>query len=370
MQALAKRLRAQRDRRGSLDFDIPEAVVLLDEDDPRRVRDVRRSRGLPEVKEAYRLVEDFMLAANEAVARFFKSRGLDTLWRVHEPPSLERLEEFAALAESFGLRMAAEEGRSPRKLRDFLEKLKGRPMERSLSFLLLRALKQAVYDVVNVGHFGLAAPEYLHFTSPIRRYPDLVVHRLLKLQLRAEGLPAGGVKQAAPPPREELQRWAADSSGYERRAMEAEREVVDMYRAFLMRDRVGDEYDGTVVGVTSFGIFVEIADPFVEGLVKADRLGEEPFEFDERTVRLVGRRSGRSFALGDEVRVRIENVSVPRRKIDLALVEHAESSPRATPPPQRRREPPRPQRRDQGAGGRPTKRGGDRERGRPGKRRR
>jgi ribonuclease R len=336
LQALSRKLRSLRHERGSLDFDLPEAVVILDEDDPRRVRDVRKSRSLPEVKEAYRVVEDCMLAANEAVARFFRARGLDTLWRIHDAPSLERLEEFAAIAESFGIAFQAEEGRSPRKLRDFLETLRGRPMERALSYLLLRALKQAVYDVVNVGHFGLAAPEYLHFTSPIRRYPDLVTHRLLKHQLHAEGLPAGASRNGPsaappPPPREELARQAAESSANERRAMEAEREVVDMYRAFLMRDRVGEEYDGTVAGVSSYGIFVEIADPFVEGLVKAERLGDDRFEYDEHTVRLVGRRSGRSFALGDEVRVRIENVSVQRRKIDLALVEHAATAPRPAP---------------------------------------
>lgn len=328
MQELAHRLRAVRDARGSLDFDIPEPVVVLDEDDPRLVRDVRRSRALPEVKEAYRLVEDFMLAANEAVARYFVERGLDTLWRIHAVPKEERLEEFAELAQSFGVVFSPEDGRSPRKVRDFLATIHGKPMERALSFLLLRSLKQAVYDVENVGHFGLAAPEYLHFTSPIRRYPDLVVHRLLKNQLRAEGLPAGGVRYVEPPPRDELERQAVESSSHERRAMEAEREVVDMYRTFLMRDRVGEEYDGTVTGVTSFGIFVEIVDPFVEGLVRMERLGQDAgdrFVFDERTVRLVGKQSGRSFALGDAVRVRIENVSVPRRKIDLALVAHTES---------------------------------------------
>jgi ribonuclease R len=251
-------------------------------------------------------------------------------------PKEERLVEFQALAESFGIPFTVEEGRSPKKLRDFLERLRGKPMERALSYLLLRSLKQAVYDVVNVGHFGLAAPDYLHFTSPIRRYPDLVVHRLLKNQLRAEGLPAGGASHAPdgrgePPRRQELSAWALESSMHERRAMEAEREVVDMYRAWLMRDRVGEEYDGLVVGVMGFGFFVEIAEPYVEGLVKVETLGDDQYELDESTLRLAGKKSGRSFALGDAVRVRIANVSVARRKVDLVLEEHAERAPRARP---------------------------------------
>ncbi len=344
MQTLSHKIRAVRHARGSLDFEIPEPNVILDEDDPTRVRDVKKSRSVPEIKEAYRIIEDFMLAANEAVARFFRERKLDTLWRVHDVPSDERLAEFASLAEGFGIQFTVEDGRAPKKLRAFLEQLKGRPMERALSFLLLRSLKQAVYDVVNVGHFGLAAPDYLHFTSPIRRYPDLIVHRLMKLQLRAEKLPSGNTVYTSPPPTKELQQWAVESSQHERRAMEAEREVVDMYRAFLMRDRVGEEFDGTIVGVAAFGFFVEIADPFVEGLVRGETLSATDFfEFDEQRVRLVGKRSGRSFALGDAVRVRIQNVSVARRKIDLVLEEHVETTPRREAPvrkPHARREPP------------------------------
>lgn len=321
MRDVAERLRKVRSRRGSLDFDLPEAKVLLDEDDPTRVRDVVQSRANPEVRKAYMLVEDFMLAANEAVARYFGSRGLDTIWRVHDVPSEERLEQFAEIANAFGLRFDPEEGRDPRKVRAFLETVRGRPVERSLSFLLLRALKQAAYDVVNVGHFGLGAKDYLHFTSPIRRYPDLVVHRLLKHALHQDGLAAGG-KPPSPPPRPELAQMAAEASANERRAMEAEREVVDMYRAFLMRDRVGEMYEGTIAGVAGFGLFVQIESPFIEGLIRTDTLGDDSYELDEQSLRLVGRRTGRAFALGDTVRVTVENVSVQRRKIDLVLEEH------------------------------------------------
>jgi ribonuclease R len=339
MQELAGRLRALRAKRGSLDFDLPEAKVLLDEDDPTRVRDVVQSRANPEVKGAYQLVEDFMLAANEAVARHFRERRIDTLWRVHDVPAEERLEQFAEIANAFGLKFDPDDGKDPRKLRELLDKVRGKPMERAINFLLLRALKQAVYDVVNVGHFGLGAPDYVHFTSPIRRYPDLIVHRLLKVSLHGDGLAAGG-KPTPPPPRPELQLMAHESSQAERRAMEAEREVVDMYRAHLMRDRVGEEFDGTISAVAAFGFFVQIESPFVEGLVKLDSLQDDRYEFVEEQLKLFGRSSGRSFALGDKVRVRIENVSVQRRQIDLVLEEHvARAEPFSRGKPERRTEP-------------------------------
>jgi ribonuclease R len=337
MAALSRRLRKLRSQRGSLDFELPEAKVILDEDDPRRVRDVVQARADPEVKGAYQLVEDFMLAANEAVARHFRERGRDTLWRVHDVPSEERLTAFAQLAESFGIRFDPDDGKDPKKVREFLEKLRGRPMEQALNFMVLRALRQAVYDVVNVGHFGLAARDYLHFTSPIRRYPDLIVHRLLKHLLHADGLPAGG-PPPEPPTRPELAAMANESSSAERRAMEAEREVVDLYRAHFMRDKIGEEFDGIVTGVAAFGLFVQVQVPFVEGLIRAESLGDDRYDLDEESMRLVGRRTGRAFSLGDRVRVAIENVSVQRRKIDLGLVDHhpREAAPR--PAPSRRRE--------------------------------
>jgi len=192
-------------------------------------------------------------------------------------------------------------------------------MERPLTFLLLRSLKQAAYDTTNVGHFGLASSEYLHFTSPIRRYPDLVVHRLLKHALRREGIPAGG--PAPPPPdRDALTEIAAEATRLEQRAVQTEREVVDIYRAYLMREHVGDEFEGTISAVTSFGLFVEIRDPFVDGFVPRERLGKGPFEVEPARLRLTGTRSGRSFALGDRVLVRVENVSVQRRRIEVSLV--------------------------------------------------
>jgi ribonuclease R len=210
-------------------------------------------------------------------------------------------------------------------LKRVLDRLKGHPAEKALSFQMLRSLKQATYDVVNLGHFGLASSDYLHFTSPIRRYPDLIDHRLLKSRLAGQGKPAGGFKPPSvepPADRAALQKMAADASFAERQAMEVEREVVDLYRAFFLRDRIGDVFDGTISGVMGFGFFVVIDEPFVEGLVRLEALSDDYYVFDEAASRLVGRRSGRTFALGDTVKVEVQTVSVVRRKIDFALHEH------------------------------------------------
>jgi ribonuclease R len=325
MDSVARQLRALRVARGSLDFDLPEPFVELDEDDPRRVRDIRKSRRDPGERQAYSMIEEFMLAANEAVATSFRERGEDTLWRIHDAPDRARMETFVALAESYGLQIDIDDARTPQGLKRVLDRLKGLPAEKALSFQLLRSLKQATYDVVNVGHFGLASSDYLHFTSPIRRYPDLIVHRLLKSRLAGQRKPAGGFPPpsvAPPPDRVALQKMAADSSFAERQAMEVEREVVDLYRAFFLRDRIGDVFEGTISGVMGFGVFVVIDDPFVEGLVRLEALSDDYYVFDEVKSRLVGRRSGRTFALGDTVKVEVQSVSVVRRKIDFALHEH------------------------------------------------
>jgi ribonuclease R len=256
------------------------------------------------------------------VADSFRERGEDTVWRIHDAPDRSRLEEFAVLAENYGLRIDVDDARTPNGLKRVLDRLKGHPAEKPLSFQLLRSLKQATYDVVNIGHFGLASPDYLHFTSPIRRYPDLIVHRLLKSRLAGQGKPAGGWKPPAQEPvpeRAVLQRMAAEASFAERQAMEVEREVIDLYRAFFLRDRVGDLFEGVISGVAGFGIFVVIDHPFVEGLVRIDALSDDYYNFDEAACRLVGRRSGRTFALGDAVKVEVQSVSVVRRKIDFAL---------------------------------------------------
>ena len=219
------------------------------------------------------------MAANEAIAEYFAERGLDVLWRIHAPPRREPLERLAELAGSFGFPLDPETVSDPLVLRTFLQTIKGQSCERSLSYLVLRSLSQAVYSVDNVGHFGLGARRYLHFTSPIRRYPDLVVHRLLKLMLRQEAQPAGKV-YGEWPPRKEMKMWAEDSSLRERRAMEVERQGVDLYRERL----------------------------------------DEDYELNDKTLRYEAPRVGKSLGLGDTVRVRIDSVSVPQRRIELSLL--------------------------------------------------
>jgi ribonuclease R len=333
MDALATRMRERRRLRGALDLDLPETVVELDRDDPRLVRDIRASRRDPGERKAYAMIEEFMLAANEAMGASFQRRGEPTIWRVHDVPDADKLEQFATLAERYGIAIDVEAARTPVGLQKVLERLKGHPAEKALSFQLLRSLKQATYEIVNVGHFGLASSAYVHFTSPIRRYPDMVAHRLLKHRLATQGKPAGGFE---PLPRDgtsptALVKAAADASFSERKAMEVEREVVNLYRAYFLRDRVGDVFDGAISGVAGFGVFVTVDAPYVEGLVRVDYLvPDDYYIFDDVGLRMVGRRTGRAFSLGDRVRVEVVSASVARRKIDYRLADHQpQAEPRA-----------------------------------------
>jgi ribonuclease R len=327
MDALAARMRARRRAHGALDLDLPEVVVELDRDDARLVRDIRQSRRDPGERRAYSMIEEFMLAANEAVGSSFQRRGEPTIWRVHDVPDAEKLEDFATLAGRYGIAVDVATARTPRGLQAVLQQLRGHPAEKALSFQLLRSLKQASYEVVNVGHFGLASEAYVHFTSPIRRYPDLVVHRLLKHRLAGLGKPAGGFPPLGSHDEgsnvASLQKAAAAASFAERKAMEVEREVVNVYRAFFLRDRIGDVFDGKVSGVAGFGMFVTVDQPYVEGLVRVGYLvPDDYYLFDEVALRLVGRRTGRAFSLGDAVKVELVSASVARRKIDFRLQSH------------------------------------------------
>ncbi len=325
---LARVLRAKRQARGALELDLPEPKVILDADDPRLVRDVVKAKGDPAVKMAYQLVEEFMIAANEAVGKFFRSRNVPSVWRVHAPPKEDRVRQLAELLGAYGIIVDVESAVTPLGMKAVLDQIEEKPGAQALSLLVLRTLTQAVWDTVPIGHFGLASGDYLHFTSPIRRYPDLLVHRLLKSHLHRDGQPSGEGYTKPPPPVETLTELSHASSGHERRAMEAEREAVAMYRAYMMRDQVGQEFEGTVSAVTSFGAFVEIEEPYVEGLIKLESLGDEAFSYDAVHMRLSGNRTGRSIELGDKVKVQINNVSVLRRRIDFTLIATAQSNKR------------------------------------------
>src|SRR5712671_1026148 len=309
---LSKKLTAQRRARGSIDFDLPEAKIVLD-DRGKVVEIVKRPRN-----DAHRLIEEMMLAANEAVARFFDARGLPTVYRIHDQPDREKLEAFAALARSHGFELPAGDELTPAVLNEFLKQVEGKPAQKALNALLLRAMMQAQYSPDNIGHYGLAAPTYLHFTSPIRRYPDLMVHRLLKEHWARGGRP---LRQEE---REEQEAYlagiAAQCSERERAAMKAERDVDAFYSALYMQDKIGEKFKAVISGVAEFGLFCELEEVFVEGLIPAESLGEG-VRLDKEKQRLVVGSAGRSYSIGDEVLVEVVSSDPARRRIALALAD-------------------------------------------------
>ena len=312
MEQLARQLIDMRRRRGSLDFDLPEAEVILGlRGKPENI--VRAERYL-----AHRIIEEFMLAANEAVATFLHERQAPFLYRIHETPDLEKLQEFQAFAALFnyGLELG-ETGVDPRRLQKLLDEAAGRPEEKLLNNVLLRSLKQARYSADNAGHFGLAAKLYCHFTSPIRRYPDLIVHRILR-----EVLSHGRLSETR---KDSFDRWLPTAGEHtsmrERRAMEAEREIVDLKKCQFMATRIDEEFDALVSGVQPFGFFVELNEVFIEGLVHVSSLSDDFYHYEEDLHRLIGEHRRRIFQVGVPVRVRLANVNLPRREIDFVLVE-------------------------------------------------
>ncbi|TMB34739.1 MAG: ribonuclease R [Deltaproteobacteria bacterium] len=304
---LSKKLTQMRRERGSIDFDLPEAKIVLAEDGT--VSEiVKRPRN-----DAHRLVEELMLAANEAVARFFDARGLPTVYRIHDQPDEEKLEAFAQLARTHGFELP--EKPSAADLNELLHELEGRPQQKALNALLLRAMMQAQYSPDNIGHFGLAAPTYLHFTSPIRRYPDLMVHRLLKEHWARGGQPPRESERA------EMEAFlagvAAQCSDRERAAMKVERDIDAYYAAMFMQDKIDEEYEAVVSGVTERGLYCELAEVFVEGMIPAEELGDS-VELDEELHRLRVGNSGVSYGVGDTLRVRVAAADPVRRRITLA----------------------------------------------------
>jgi ribonuclease R len=310
MLALFKVLRGRREARGSIDFDRPEAEVVLD--DSGRVIDIRAA----ERNVAHRIIEEFMLLANETVATSFDEREAPAIYRIHDPPDENKVESFEELILGLGYRLrSASEPIRPRAFQKLLARIEGKPEERFVSYVMLRSMKQAVYSEENRGHYALAASFYTHFTSPIRRYPDLVVHRLLR-ELREKGPPGG---RAFEERESRLSAIAERSSFTERRADDAERELTDWKKVRFMSDKVGEVYSGVVTGVTGFGLYVELIDYFVEGLVHISTLVDDYYHYNEEAHTLKGETTGRIFRLGDLVRAQVARVDLNLRRIDLAI---------------------------------------------------
>ncbi|MBZ5564168.1 MAG: VacB/RNase II family 3'-5' exoribonuclease [Acidobacteriia bacterium] len=379
MEELARILNRRRDERGSIDFDLPEPLIEFDEYG-RMVGITRSERNI-----AHRIIEEFMLAANETVAGFLEGRNLPSLYRIHEKPDPKKVLEFEEIAATFGYSLGVELPAAERvrvRLRDereryprFLERadaadlkitprhyqrltkrLEGKPEERILSYLMLRSLKQARYSEENVGHFALAATTYTHFTSPIRRYPDLIVHRILKAALGREGgsvrvqgvasdaahakpdkkgagrlshartlreaaaTPAAVAGGAFVPP-QELQALAAATSEAERRAADAERELIEWKKVSFMAQHVGDEFDALIISLIKHGFFVELLDLFVEGFVSLASLGDDYYVYRERQRAIIGQHTHRAFHLGEAVRVRLDRIDREGNKLEFSVVD-------------------------------------------------
>jgi ribonuclease R len=383
MRDLALILRRKREKRGSIDFDLPEPVIEFDE------FGLMKSISRSERNIAHRLIEEFMLSANECVAQYLESRQIASLYRVHEKPDAKRVYDFEVIAATFGYslgvgalpihrvqmkadrRAAQSTGKrvreievpkevhiTPRMYQKLTEKIAGKPEERILSYLMLRSLKQARYSEENLGHFALAATSYTHFTSPIRRYPDLIVHRILKGALNQSphsfdrlrtgsvaknatrvgqpqieekaspwskhtraGAPAPHERLHGPIPVEELHEIAEESSQSERRADDAERELMEWKKVKFMQDRVGEDFDGLVISVMKFGFFVELTDLFVEGLVPLNTLTDDRYTYHENTREIIGQRSRKTYKLGQKIRVLVDRIDPVEKKIQFAVFE-------------------------------------------------
>jgi len=406
MRDLALILNRKRERRGSIDFDLPEPVIEFDE------LGLMKSITRSERNMAHRLIEEFMLSANECVASYLENKRIASLYRIHEKPDAKRVYDFEVIAATFGyslgvgplpiqrvqlktdrranygtgkrtreIEIPKEVHITPRMYQKLTEKIAGKPEERILSFLMLRSLKQARYSEENLGHFALAATAYTHFTSPIRRYPDLIIHRILKEVLRdsaevsdgqvavgrfggsgsarkhdrtISGEPAPGSDNGAGRPRhtgqtkepspwskrrdhsahreavqpeggpipvEELHDIAEESSQSERRADDAERELMEWKKVKFMQDRVGEDFDGLIISVTKYGFFVELTDLFVEGLVPLDSLADDRYTYHENTREIIGQRSHKIYSLGQRVRVLVDRIDPVEKKIQFAVLE-------------------------------------------------
>jgi ribonuclease R len=311
MAELMEILHTKRTKRGSIDFDLPEPEIVLDLQG--RMADIIRA----ERNMAHQIIEEFMLAANETVAGHIENKEAPFIYRIHEEPAEEKLTDLVEFLATLGITLPAVKKLKPLHLQKALAKAKGTPEETLINTVLLRTMKQARYSAENVGHFGLAADTYTHFTSPIRRYPDLIVHRLLKADMR------GKLKDEAYTGRlaETLPDAAAHCSLRERTAMEAERDVVTMLKLEFMKDKLGEVYKGIITGVVQFGLFVQLRELFVEGLVHVSTLADDYYHYVEKLHCLRGERKKRMYRIGDAVTVRVDRVDTIRKRIDFSLSE-------------------------------------------------
>lgn len=312
-----KILRTQRIKRGALDLDLPEPKIILDENSD--TIDIQKTERL----DAHRVIEEFMIAANEAVSELMEREKWPFLYRVHEPPEEAALERFTRFAMALGLKPNLGDGEDPRLFASFLSTIQSNPYVETLSYLMLRSLKQARYEPANLKHFGLASKAYTHFTSPIRRYPDLMVHRILKRFVRREPFHGGE--------RSEYENYLVDAcehcSRQERKAQDLDRTVTKIKKARFMMKYLGQEFEARIYNVGEAGLYVELAQWFVEGLVAMDEIPGDFYEFVEEKLMLHGRRTGKKFKIGDRLKVVVLRVDVDNGFVDFSLMtEEAENS--------------------------------------------
>ncbi len=311
MHELFEILNERRRRRGSIDFDLPEAEVILSE--LGQIEDIVAS----ERNVAHRLIEEFMLLANETVASHLDAHAVPALHRVHEAPDVKKVADFEEFIATLGYSLGAT-GKTvtPKQFQKLVGRIRGTPEERPIAALMLRTMQKARYDAASLGHFGLATDHYTHFTSPIRRYPDLLVHRVLRESRHGAMTPARQEELI-----EDLPEIAKHTSEMERRADEAERELLQWKKVRFMADKVGDEYDGFITGVAPFGLFIELTEHYVEGRVHISSMADDYYRFLEQQHILKGENTRKVYRLGDKVRVQVVRVDMERRQVDLGLAE-------------------------------------------------
>ncbi len=308
LETLFRTLLKARAKRGAIDFGSTETQIVFD--DQGKIREI-----VPVIRnDAHRIIEECMLAANVCASDFLHKHKQPALYRVHEGPTVERLTTLREFLAEFGLDLGGGDKPHAKDYAALLDRIKDRPDHGLLQTVMLRSLKQAIYSPDNKGHFGLAYEAYTHFTSPIRRYPDLLVHRGIKAVLEGEKLPAKGLAEIG-----------LHCSMTERRADDATRDVDAWLKTYFMRDRIGEEYDGTVSAVTSFGIFVALDDIFIEGLVHVSELGQDYFHYDQARHWMLGERTGKRYRLGDRVRIKVIRADIETSKIDFTLIEQVEA---------------------------------------------